>query len=350
LTDHAHLRPHDPARPERSVAGPRASSLDEPGRADTSAGLRLLELQQSIGNRALSEMLMVQRDAASDTLMAGGSASPAGTVPTGSALTEDQRDELRRLTGNRITRAFTAFVTAVEQNRAAIKAAASDSGGFAELLLEIVLGRLLPGISKGIANLAQELPAKASNASYRLALAAMNEERTTALLETAVKFGREAVAGGGDVDLEGEDEIDKFLNTLENQFNLGADAIDANLPNLSDEALGVTCAAYDPTVAGIPQFRAAVRSLVERYERQVKPIGTTEYHWMNESSNFNLYWVVSPTGTRRLALLENYDLDEWISPELQQIAIEKYASSPAGRLTQGKVPEIPASRVGRLSG
>jgi hypothetical protein len=322
--------------------------MDQIRAPETPIELRLLELQQSVGNRAVSEML-VQRDAIGGTLVAGGSAAPAGPVASGSALTQDQRIELRRLTGGRISRAFTAFVAACEQNRAAIKAAASDSGGFTELLLEIVLGRLLPGISKGISNLAQELPAAASSAGYRVALAAMDEARTTALLETAVKFGREAI-GGGDVALEGEDEIDAFLNDLENQFLKGADAIDSNLPNLSDEALGVTCAAYDPSVTGIPQFRVAVRNLVQRYESQVKPIGTTEYHWMNRSSDFNLYWVISPTGSKRLALLEDYDLEEWISPELQSIAIRKYQESAAGRLRNGQVPEIPASKVGGLMG
>jgi hypothetical protein len=348
LTDSAHLRHPDTRRPDRAAAPPRLAAVDGIG-ATESDEIRLLELQQSVGNRAVSEML-VQRDAIGGTLVAGGSAAPSGPVAGGSALTQEQRVELRRITGGRISRAFTAFVTACEQNRAAIKAAASDSGGFVELLLEIALGRLLPGISKGISNLAQELPANASNAAYRVALAAMNEERTTALLETAVKFGREAIGGGGDVVLEGEDEIDQFLNTLQNQFLLGADAIDVNLANLSDEALGVTCAAYDPSVTGLPQFRAAVRNLVQRYERQVKPIGTTEYGWMNRSSNFNLYWVVSPTGTKRLALLENYDLEEWISQDLQAIALQKYQDSAAGRLRNGQVPEIPASRVGGLMG
>ena len=119
---------------------------------------------------------------------------------------------------------------------------------------------------------------------------------------------------------------------------------------MSDEALGVTAAAYDPSVAGREQFRAAVKDLVSKYQKQVKPIGTTEYHWMNNQSNFSLYYVVSPGGSKRLALLENYDLKTWISPELRETAIQKFTSSPVGRHYGGKVPEVPAAQVGNLSG
>ena len=139
--------------------------------------------------------------------------SPAPQPPT-APLTKDERTEFTRLTGNRITRAFVAFTQAVEQNRAAVKAAASDSSGFLDIILEIALGMLLPAISKGIAHLAEDLPANASNLSYRVALQAMKEEQTTKLLETGVKFGREYLKGEA-TSLEGEDEMDAFLGGLE---------------------------------------------------------------------------------------------------------------------------------------
>jgi hypothetical protein len=204
-------------------------------------------------------------------------------------------------------------------------------------------------MSRGIAHLAEELPANASNFRYKVALQAMKEEQTTKLLETGVKFGKEFLKGEAS-SLAGEDEMDAFLGSLEDKFNLTADKIDQGLPNLSDEALGVTAAAYDPTVAGREQFRAAVKDLVTKYQKQVKPIGTTEYCWMNKESNFSLYYVVSPNGSKRLALLENFDLKTWISPELRETAIEKFKSMPVGRYYGGKVPEVPASAVGKLSG
>ena len=103
-------------------------------------------------------------------------------------------------------------------------------------------------------------------------------------------------------------------------------------------------------MAGREQFRSAVRDLVAKYRKQVEPIGTTEYHWMNSQSNFNLAYVVSPTGGKRLALLENNDLKAWISPALRETAIEKWKSTPAGRYSGGTVPEVPAAAVGNLSG
>src|SRR5215831_16832986 len=64
---------------------------------------------------------------------APGNQAPA-QHPASAPLSKDERSELIRLTGNRITRAFVAFTQAVEQNRTAVKAAASDSSGYLELV------------------------------------------------------------------------------------------------------------------------------------------------------------------------------------------------------------------------
>jgi hypothetical protein len=339
--------------------GPHVASRHGASRsqAGNSAASMLVGLQKSVGNRAVGGMLTAQRDVTTLTLGQGAdrAQSPMDTGAPRSqsgaavaALTAEQRNELIRLTGNRISRAFTAFALAAEQKRAAIKAAAADGPDFASLLLEIALGVLLPAVSRGIAGLAAELPAAASSTAYRVALAAMNEERTTKLLETGVRFGREFLKG--ETKLEGETEVDTFLNKLEDLFNKGADEVDKHLPDLSDDALGITCAAYDPSVASLNQFRTAVDKLVARYESQVKPIGTTEYHWGNSQSSFSLYWVISPAGGKRLALLENRSLKQWISPELQATAIEKFKELPVGRYYRGQVPEIRADQVEDLAG
>ncbi|HEY0373470.1 MAG TPA: hypothetical protein VGC94_01660 [Amnibacterium sp.] len=317
----------------------------------------LLALYASIGNRATSKMLTAQRDVTNMTLGEGAGPLPSPTFmdaaqpqldPAAAELTAEQRAELRRLTGNRISRAFTAFALAAEQKRADIKAAAADSPDFGTLLLEIAVGALLPALGAGIARLAAALPEATSPAAYRVALSAVNKERSTKLLETGVKFGHEALKG--EAKLDSETEIDTFLDKLEDRFNKAADEIDKNLPSLSDDALGITCAAYDPSVSGRQEFLAAIEVLVAKYGRQVKPIGTTEYHWMNSESNFSLYWVVSSTGKKRLALLENTSLKEWISPDLQAIAIDKFENSSAGKYYHGQVPEIPAAQVDGLSG
>jgi hypothetical protein len=56
---------------------------------------------------------------------------------------------------------------------------------------------------------------------------------------------------------------------------------------------------------------------------------------MNRASDSGLLLGGLPSGTKRLALLEDYDLEEWIAPELRAIAIQKYASSPR-RSTQAR--------------
>ena len=331
----------------------RSGQNDRAGQAASAAGAGPITAQRdtdsfSLDQSAATPFLSPAPTRSSFMDQQADQAAPAPAAPS-APLTKDERVELTRLTGNRITRAFTAFSLAVEQNRAAIKATASESSGFIEILLEIALGALLPAISKGIARIAEELPANASNLSYRIALQAMKEEQTKKLLELGVKFGREYIKSET-VALAGEDEVDEFLNGLEDKFNVSADKIDQGLPALPDQALGVLAAAYDPRVAGQEHFRGAVKSLVAKYRRQVKPIGTTDYRWGNKQSNFGLSWVVSPSGSKRLALLENNDLKEWIAPELRDTAIEKFKSTPAGRFYGGKVPEVEAKYVGNLTG
>jgi hypothetical protein len=309
---------------------------------------RLRAVQRSAGNQAASQL--VQRDVLTDTI--GKRDEPGSPGPAaGATLSDSERAELRRFTGDRITRAFTAFTDACQDNRAAVKEAAKETSDFLGVILEIGIGILVPGLARGIAHLAEELPANASNLSYRLALAAMNEERTKMIFESGIKIGKEAIKGPAE-HLAGEDEIDEFLTQLKSHFDEGADKIDGNLPNLTDEELGVTCAAYSPSVSGPNQFRAAVHDLVERFQRQVQPIGKVEYGWMNREWGWDLKRVVFANGGKKLAVVEWGDrhgdeglkFREFVEPSLRELALEKWKATPAAR-GYGEPEEIPASHI-----
>lgn len=93
------------------------------------------------------------------------------------SLTNDERIEIRRQTGNRIDRAFTAYIAAVEANRAAIKEKARQSASFVEMIIEVAFGLAAPGLAGGIAALARRLPANASLTAYRISIIRIRRSR-----------------------------------------------------------------------------------------------------------------------------------------------------------------------------
>jgi hypothetical protein len=264
------------------------------------------------------------------------------------SLNETERGELRRFTGDNLNRAYTAFVGAIADNRAAAKDAAKESPDFLGLLIEIGLGFMLPALAKGIAELAKEIPEGASTAEYRIALAALDEERTKKALEIGVKVGKESLKGVIEP-LKGEDEIDQFLIGLDPHFHKAIEKIDGGLPGLSDEELGVVCAAYSEDVANRDVFRASVHELLEKYKKEVQPIGKVEYHWMNEQEGWTLARVVFPDGASKLAVLSYTSGDPSFSalvePELEQEALEKFKHTPDGRYRNGEPESVPANHI-----
>jgi hypothetical protein len=101
----------------------------------TDSGRRLLahELTHVVQQSRGQPMVQREPDGPMSVMDAPGNQSPA-QQPAPAPPSKDERTELIRLTGNRITRAFVAFTQAVEQNRAAVKAAASESSGFLDLI------------------------------------------------------------------------------------------------------------------------------------------------------------------------------------------------------------------------
>jgi pyruvate kinase len=82
---------------------------------------------------------MLQRDpTAAKTIEKGRQApAPPSTPTVVPPLSPKEREELERFTGNRIDRAFVAFVSACKDNREAVKAAAKADAENAALFIDI---------------------------------------------------------------------------------------------------------------------------------------------------------------------------------------------------------------------
>jgi hypothetical protein len=332
---------HQTSEPARRAARsePTPASAEPQGRA------KVIELQRTIGNRATARMLQREPPTATKTIETGRQA-PVTTAAPAPSLTEKEREELERFTGNRIDRAFGAFISACNHNREAVKAAAKAQAENAALFIDIATGFMIPGLSKGIANLANRLPAAASNASYRVAIAALDTDTTKAIFTGATKAANQLLKSNS-MTLFGETETDLFIVELESHFQRGADAIDKGLPNLSDAELGVVCAMYDPSVADVNAFRKEIHALVTRFQREVlKSADDPKFEFSQghtRSKGQQHAWVDLGGGRKRLALLvrdtlnvaahptkETWSFFTWISPDMEQMVLNKWGKGPWG--------------------
>jgi hypothetical protein len=335
-----------PPEPAQQQSRPQPAGAAGPAYAEPQGRAKLLQLQRTIGNRATARML--QRDpTATKTIEKGRQAPPPPSTPAVvPPLSPKEREELERFTGNRIDRAFVAFVSACKDNREAVKAAAKADAENTALFIDIATGFLIPGLSKGIAKLAGNLPVNASNASYRIAIAALNTDTTKAIFTGATKAANQFLKNNS-MTLFGETETDHFIKSLEALFHRGADEIDKNLPNLTDTELGVVCSMYDPSVADVDAFRAEIHALVTRFQREVLKKEDRPEFQVSQAHTYTKHqqhaWVDLGGGRKRLALLvydklsvpfqparETWRFFTWISPDMEQMVLSKWGKGPWG--------------------
>ena len=290
-------------------------------RPDTNEGKHLLahELTHVVQQNSNRFSMGVQRDPV----------APLSLQP----LTRDERIEYRRQTGNRIDRAFTAFVAAAEQNRAAIKDKARQSASFTEMLIEVVFGLAAPGLAGGIAALAGRLPANASLAAYRIAIAALDTSAVQRIVSASVRIGREYIRRNSSR-LFGETELDQYAIVLQSEFQQTAQMIDSNLPNLSDKELLVTYSAYDAQVADVIHYRPIIEDILRRFDQQVlairslRVINVTDPTDRQITIQTGVMWVSHSSGpVLVLATATNGRLNftHFIDADLKNAALERAA-------------------------
>jgi len=343
----------------RQQSGDPARSV--PGERETHETV-VLRLQRTIGNRATVALLQRQ-DTATKTIDKTQKPPIGPPAPVGYGfppLSAKERAELERFTGNRIDRAFVAFVSACKDNREAVKAAAKAQAENVALFIDIATGFLVPGLSKGLAKLANNLPVNASNVAYRAALVGLNTDVTKQVFSSATKVANKFMKDNS-MTLFGETETDHFIKSLEGLFHRGADEIDKGLPNLTDMELGVVCAMYDPAVADVDAFRAEILALVTRFQQQVlkseekSVVEMSQVHTRFKGQHHA--WVDLGGGRKRLALLVRDTLNvtmqptkvtwsfySWISPDMEQMVLAKWGR---GRFGEG-LPTVKKADVGGL--
>jgi hypothetical protein len=193
-------------------------------------------------------------------------------VGTGLPLTHDQRAELRRLVGDRMNDAYGDFTHAAERVAAALKAAVNAEAALLSLVVDVFMGLLSPGLARGIATVVDKIPETAISSTLRGALKRLDKENAGLILAAATKVGKEAIKMNASA-LFGETDVNVFMEDLRKVFRTGTDAVNQKLPNLTDEALGILAATYDPDSSDTAHYVPIIQDLIDRFRRQVQPIG-----------------------------------------------------------------------------
>jgi hypothetical protein len=265
-------------------------------------------------------------------------------------MTSERRVELRRFTGDRITRAVGFFTDACNANKEAVKAAARSDADWISILADVAMGFLAPALAQNLIALARSTSGVSWLAEY-LATRQIDRDIAKQLFVGATKVGGQVVKQHAVV-LAGETDTDAFIDGLKRQFSLAADQLDGALPLLTDDELVFVCAGYDPGFASLDVYRGAIRDKVNEFRAQVQPIGEgTSFGAKGVHLDFHkrATWI-DDGATRRLAIVEKrqasgneralrYVRYDWVADDMQELAI---------RRTQqrfGSVETVPAAQV-----
>lgn len=259
-------------------------------------------------------------------------AADAMTAANG-ALDAAKLAELRSVARFHINLAFTEYVSACRDVRDSIKAAAKQSAELMAMVLDIAMGFAMPGLARGLAGWANRIPVGATTLEYRVAMAALNTDNVKAMFAGLTKVAGQELKMHS-MELAGETETDAFLNDLETHTHAAFQKVGDDLGGQDAAHAGVVASMFDVSVANKSTYRNEIKNLTDKFERQVSPIG--ERSPFDESSNSAPYVVRVRDGSSiRLALVEyqpglfgsswlsHYWLLQWISPEMEQLALAK---------------------------
>jgi hypothetical protein len=191
---------------------------------------------------------------------------PKTAGPSGRFLGHDDRVEMLRQTGNRITKAFVGFVDACNRHRDSVKAIAAKKEKLWSAIVDVALGALIPGLGAALGSLVDKIPVASSDALYAFALKMQDTSFVKMLVTGATKAGAWALKKGVKV-LASEDVTDVFMNTLKTQCDTAFDAIDGSLKDRSDEELIATYVAFDPSITNGDTYAAQLEPVVNAFEQ-----------------------------------------------------------------------------------
>jgi hypothetical protein len=174
-------------------------------------------------------------------------------------LTAAERAELVRIADGNLLAAYTAYSNATHNQRAALKAAADDSGEFVLALIEVGLGLALPGLGRA-ASLALGALSKAPKAVAFID-AVINAPEFGGLVTAATKAATMSVKPNLPSGRQFNSD-DEFLIALQSSFGDARAAVSASLPGMSDQQLAAVCARFDRSVANEKTYGDAISKMV----------------------------------------------------------------------------------------
>ncbi|MBN4077016.1 DUF4157 domain-containing protein [Mariprofundus ferrooxydans] len=259
-------------------------------------------------------------------------------------LPKKERITLLRITGNRIGRCASYYNDALLEVKIKVGNLLKEQKAAADAMFELAFGLLMPGVGKllgsGLASVAKTLPASASTASYKMAIAALDENKMKELFVKATDIGLKASKIDINFNLKsitGDAEYETFFIALEKSAAIGFDKIDSGLESKGDNELGVLYMSYDPKNNTSSDYVKIIEDLLIKFKEQVKPIGkkTDERYgsmkalWLEGSE----WKALALTGEGRYF---NVGADPkfitWISPEMKAPAINATKAINWGRV------------------
>ncbi|MGB1206698.1 MAG: DUF4157 domain-containing protein [Chitinophagales bacterium] len=226
------------------------------------------------------------------------------------SLSPEERVELRRLTGNRIDKAYTDFIDAAEQVKAEIHDATDAQKEFIFLIADIALGYLLPGAGKALAKRASKLPKTATNELFIKTFSLLDEGTIDAHLGMATKVGTQALKNNY-TKITDISKMDAFIAKLKTETRDGFDKTDVNLSNLTDLGLATTYLAFGTALTNASTYKAQIKKTVDRFKSQVVEVG--------KRSSSNSTVPHSQTNTQTGVMWLEYKPEKWVLSKIKVV-------------------------------
>ena len=306
----------------------------------------LLQLQRLGGNRAVVSALdaAVQRDgsgvrgtvAVPDVRCESGSSDPA------CSLDGEQRTWLRGEVGDRINAAFTAYMAACEDEKGKLRAAMQANAAMLDLLLSVAFGWGVSALT-GLVNAGiNKIPVGAPDWIQRAGLRILEKPE---LVKTPLNTLGQAIRSG--VKSRYPKNGIEFLDHLQDEAQDWAQAARGEIPGYADDDLLTAYAVWDASNTHKSLYLQALGVLMRQFdlamlggtfEGLMPPSMTGGQRWSNRA-----VWVqVYPGAPPALAMMlvyedrvddpkygsdrKEYFLRDWVTKEVQQIAIDRTKS------------------------
>jgi hypothetical protein len=266
------------------------------------------------------------------------------------SLSKSERGALERVTESRLDRSYTTLVHAIAGVKVdELKKSLRKSPDLVTTIFQIAIGLAFPPIGKAISELADDLPAEASNVAYRIALAAADEKKSEEAVRKIYEFGKskfESAEARQEISKEEADQ--KFLDKITNTYNQGIDQLEKRLSSLTDDELGLVYIAYDPAKLTAEHYTSQVERLLSEYRSEVEEIGVVEQESVLSGIRQvrTLRYIITDemNNERFLAAVDSgrggvYFIEQ-IHAEVEQDAIDQWKASEDGKYNHGVIPSV----------